>query len=295
MRQCTMLCGKNLCNKNAIFRCHMHNHDAICQQCLSVQQHRLIGNDCRASTDIYDATVERESINRDGTVYHLTQVASRNPPQISPNWRTTYRLSVSALVGIVRLNVSKEKLPLNARIEWAEIVSTHTDNDDAVDRSKGRVSIRLLHSGDCFGMTRDMETLVTIGAQIAIIDLRVFVPEVISVLSAFADNAFPDHLNRIPFINSLIKSGGESRLSFVFEPGMDIDTAVRTAIMKSNVETIHRLSPESKERFIGSVLNLRPVRSLYGTQLDAFASSLFSDVHCTQGPPGTGKVPEHTS
>jgi hypothetical protein len=37
-------------------------------------------------------------------------------------------------------------------------------------------------------------------------------------------------------------------------------------------------------------LGLKPVSSLYGTQLEAFVEAIRNDVHCAQGPPGTGNV-----
>jgi len=83
-------CKKGGCGGNAVWKCFRHNHDHICKRCLLRQQDALVGNPGpQASTDIYDAVIEREVIRREETVYLLKNVESRKPPKIAPNWKTS--------------------------------------------------------------------------------------------------------------------------------------------------------------------------------------------------------------
>lgn len=84
------LCKKNGCGRNAAWKCFRYNHDHICATCLLKQQDALIGSPGpHASTDIYDALIEREVVRREETVYLLRNVESRKPPKIAPNWKTS--------------------------------------------------------------------------------------------------------------------------------------------------------------------------------------------------------------
>ncbi len=109
--------GANIpCGAPAVWCCHRHWNQAVCERCLGKRQSVLGGagpNPPRtqptgASTDIYNAVVTREESRTVGTVFHLTHVASRKPPSVPPNWRTTYRLQPAALVAVVKLSVSNE-------------------------------------------------------------------------------------------------------------------------------------------------------------------------------------------
>ena len=83
-------CKKSGCNGNAAWKCFRQNHDHICKRCLLRQQDALVGSPGpQASTDIYDAVIEREVIRREETVYLLKNVESRKPPKIAPNWKTS--------------------------------------------------------------------------------------------------------------------------------------------------------------------------------------------------------------
>ena len=56
--------------------------------------------------------------------------------------------------GVVRLAYSGEALKRNYPIEWAEIVAYDVKQGANLDwkyRSEGRMAIRLLTKGDCFG------------------------------------------------------------------------------------------------------------------------------------------------
>jgi hypothetical protein len=164
------------------------------------QQDILVGAPCpESSTDIYDGFVSKEISRKEGSVFFIDGIESRKPPRIAPNWRTTYRLSVSALVAVIRLSVSKDPLSRSDAIEWGEIVAIDPKAGalgDSSYRAKGKLAVRLLTNGDCSGMLN--ESHLEVGSRVAVIDLRVFVPEVISVLATFADDLFLSHLSQIP-------------------------------------------------------------------------------------------------
>ena len=109
--------------------------------------------------------------------------------QVAPNWRTSYRLQPSGLVGIVKLGSSKEPLSRVNDIQWAEIcpvdMNLGRDRDHEM-RSKGKMAFRLLSRGDCPSFAVDVDAPIDMRTPVAIIDLRVFVPEVVSVLATFA-------------------------------------------------------------------------------------------------------------
>jgi hypothetical protein len=70
--------------------------------------------------------VEREEFRRDGQVYLLSQLQSRRPPRVNPNWKTTYRLKTSGLVAVAVLAASREPLMRSHALTWAEIVPVTT-------------------------------------------------------------------------------------------------------------------------------------------------------------------------
>ena len=69
----------------------------------------------------------------------------------------------------------------------------------------------------------------------------------------------------------------------------DFRSVVLLAINNSEIEFLHRLDETKRRELANQICALPPVKSLYGTQLDAFSSALATSIHCTQGPPGTGK------
>ena len=78
------------CGGNASWKCFRNSHDHICKKCLIRLQDALVGSPGpQASTDIYDAVIEREVVRREETVYLLKNVESRKPPKIAPNWKTS--------------------------------------------------------------------------------------------------------------------------------------------------------------------------------------------------------------
>ncbi|CAN8071016.1 unnamed protein product [Agarophyton chilense] len=288
------ICGQKLANRQtctevATWRCVRHGHDQICDRCLRKTQEFLVGEPGpRASTDIYDAVVERETTRRDGIVYIASKLESRKPPSVTPNWKTTYRLNCSALVGIVRLGASYEPLSPHSRIEWAEIVPSNSHGPPTLDfheRARGRIALRLLTRADLSTLNGSWEALKP-GSRIAIIDLQVFVPEVISVLSSLTDPGLVEHLRHIQFWPQLIGTNraGENRNS-----GSNVSEVVKYALEDTQLDSVSRLEPWLKTKLCEKITRLALQTNLDGTQLEAFAAALSNSLHCTQGPPGTGK------
>jgi hypothetical protein len=203
-----------------------------------------------------------------------------------------YRLPVSVLVAVIRLTTSREAISKKYTIQWAEIVpydSKFGANQDWTFRASGKMAIRLLTSADCCGMPEEITSTLSLGTRVAIIDLRVFVPEVISVLSTFSKPDFKDQMSKIPFFDRLIGQESPAR-TLAFEKTAQISVILANALDKSEIDYVQRLSSGGKAQMIREICSLKPIQTLYGTQLEAFAWALSSSVHCTQGPPGTGKV-----
>ena len=201
-------------------------------------------------------------------------------------------MPVSVLVAIIRLSASHEPLSRNSTVLWGEIVPYDVKNGtnmDWMERSNGRIAIRLLSKADCVGMPDDAEIHIDTGTRVAIIDLRVFVPEVISVLNTFSRDDFKEQLNQIPFFNRLIGHDSPQK-PLAFSADYTIHACISNALDTSEIDYIQRLDPQAKAELIRDICALKPIQTLSGTQLEAFAAALFSSVHCTQGPPGTGKV-----
>ncbi len=291
---------RGACSNPATWRCHRMGpgHIALCSGCVRKQQDKLCGaggpDSFTTSTDIYDAVVDREASRREGVVFYLSALKSRKPPKVEPNWKTTYRLTSSSMVAVVRLSASNEPLTRAHAIQWAEIANYSAftgkgtaDTPEYMQRSQGKIAVRLLSRGDCSSLRADADAPLEAGTRVALIDLRVFVPEVISVLATFANPRFAEQLRQIPFMGRLI--GIEKSLP-PLPATSSIMQCVANAILKSEIECIRMLPQEDKIAVVHSILGLAPIQSLYGTQLEAFANALYSSIHCTQGPPGTGKV-----
>ena len=293
-------CGEQLirngirspCGEMALWCCYRHYRSAICNKCLRKRQNEQAGRrgEGGTSTDVYDALVTSEESRREGTVLHLTQLNSRRPPKVDPNWKTTYRLQCSGLVAVVKLGVSNEPLQRQYAIQWAEVVSSSHGKHivpEADLRRQKRIALRLLGQGDLSVLQTEPE--LALKTHVAIIDLRVFVPEVLSVLSTFAHPHFAQHLQQISFAKRLIGLEKSPTLWRLIE-NSPIRDYVYTAVARSEIHCLSMLSQEDKLAVTDQICALRPVQSLYGTQLEAFANALSSSLHCTQGPPGTGKV-----
>eukprot|EP00597_Dinobryon_sp_UTEXLB2267_P013697 CAMPEP_0170108520 /NCGR_PEP_ID=MMETSP0020_2-20130122/6618_1 /TAXON_ID=98059 /ORGANISM="Dinobryon sp., Strain UTEXLB2267" /LENGTH=3294 /DNA_ID=CAMNT_0010333253 /DNA_START=40 /DNA_END=9925 /DNA_ORIENTATION=+ len=280
------------CGRSAAWSCHRRGHQDICNRCLRYQQSQLIGlPGLHASTDIYDAVVDRETDRREGTIFMLSSVSSRRPPRVAPNWKTTYRLQPSALVAVIKLGAGGQKLSPESSLLWAEIVPVSAQdglNSDWRYRQEGRMALRLLSRADCAALSTDADSHLHIKSCVAIIDLRVFVPEVVSVLSTLSSPEFVSHLTQIPFSGGLIGQMKEST-KFVYEPRRSVTDNVILAIEYSEIDFVRRLNHTVRSKMAAQICAIPQVQTLYGTQLEAFCGALSSAMHCTQGPPGTGK------
>lgn len=252
---------------------------------------------------MYDAVVYKEEIRQDGTVYLLSSLTSRKPPTVAPNWRTSYRLKFNAFVAIVKLDHEGEQLEDSLDIQWAE-VSCVSENEGSRDdfkfREQHKMAVRILTKSDCESLVGEADCPLEVGGRVAIIDMRVFVPEVISVLNTFSQPKFEDELSKIPFINSLI--GKHVKNDILIEAAAEYNEldmqhrqmshrdAIKASIFGSDVPFLKQMTEEKKLSLISKLLAIPAIKSLSGTQLDAFAAALASSVHCCQGPPGTGKV-----
>ena len=223
----------------------------------------------------------------------LSSVTSRRPPKMPPYWKTSYRLQPSALVGVVRLATPNQRISPSSIIQWAEIVVPVIAQNGLIGdwkcRQEGRMAIRLLSRGDCAALSSDADTPLERRCHLAVIDLRVFVPEVISVLSTISSDAFANHLSQISFAARLI--GQNDALSqYNYEALGTVSDNVSKAIECSEIDFIHRLDHSVRKNIADQICAIPQVQTLYGTQLEAFCGALASSMHCTQGPPGTGKV-----
>ncbi|KAJ8602191.1 hypothetical protein CTAYLR_003527 [Chrysophaeum taylorii] len=290
--------GRGTCGEAAKVCCARHGHDAACARCLRRLQAPLVGTKGpRASTDVYDAVVVRETIRRDGQIFILNDLRSRKPPTVETNWRTTYRLQCSALVGVVRLGASGVPLCPDQKIAWAEVVPLNPADaaSDYIERKKGRIALRLLTTADLSTLQPSLDDGLDEGICVAVVDLQVFVPEVISVLSTITDPALVDHLRRIPFAEHLISfdDNNNNKNKGVVPSGISgaetVENTIADALRTSEIDVLCRFPAPVMEDLIAKISTLCRSANLYGTQLDAFAQALRSSLHCTQGPPGTGK------
>jgi len=283
--------GTGTCTRAAAWACHRSGHDTVCADCLRKSQTALVGRPgVTASTDLYDAQVRKEVTRREGTVFHLAGLQSRRPPFIPPNWNTSYRLQCSVLVALVPVDFAGEPLTRQHPILWGEIVASDVmaPKLEGDARRNRELTVRLLSRGDCAALRSEADAPLEAGAAVVVVDMRVFVPEVVSVLATFAEPSFAQEIAHIPFIGRLIGCEPSPALLQVGQ-GESIDSCVLRAVMGSEIDCVRNLANDVRQAIAQEICRLAPVRSLYGTQLQAFAAALMGSVHCTQGPPGTGK------
>jgi hypothetical protein len=146
------------------------------------------------------------------------------------------------------------------------------------------MALRLLGRSDVstFPPAPDLD----VGTRIVVIDLRVFVPEVIPVLATYADPSLAEQLGRIPFVDRLI---GTAAQPLPTPTALPLEQRLLDAMSHSEINIVQRLSIPRREALTNRIVELARRANLYGTQLEAFAQALQYSVHCTQGPPGTGK------
>ena len=285
---CSYKRGDHVCGNASSWKCHKGGHFEICGSCLGRQQEQLVGCPSpSASTDIYDAVVDRETTRKEGTLFVLSGLESRKPPTIVPNWMTTYRLQPAALVAVIRLGVSGQKLSRDLQLQWAEVVALD-QKEEWKARRDGRITLRLLTRGDCSTLSTESDMPLDTNTRVAIIDLRVFVPEVVSVLATLAGKDFCKHFSQIPFKDRLL--GIPSAPSTItYQPKSSVVSNIANALDHSEIEFVLRLDKEGRSALASAIYAIPQVQTLYGTQLEAFTAALSSSAHCTQGPPGTGK------
>ena len=290
MHQCTTsgVCSRPRCHQPAPWGCYRRDHDRICTQCLRESQNKMLGgsDSSMASTDVYDASVDYVG---DSKTLQCSHLVCRRPPAHPIYWQTSYRLQTSCLVAVIPIAKTNIALKGSDRIFWGEIVAhSFTNSHKEPERRKnGFISIRLLGKSDCSLFVDSSEDDVMDGQKIAIVDLRVFVPEVMSVLSTLSHPSFKEGLERVAFQNALLDSSSARLLPL---SRLDLQAMINYAIHNSSITIVASLSTDHKNNLVQQIWSIPQVRTLDETQGIAFASALFQSLHTVQGPPGSGKV-----
>jgi hypothetical protein len=211
------------------------------------------------------------------------------------------------------------------RVMWAEVVACDPkagSNDDYKARQQGNMAIRLLSKMDCF-LLPEADMLLVEGNPVGIIDMRVFVPEVVydnwlcvwlcnlyktylrvsqvlfvyvqvlPVLSTFARLVDKPELGRMPFLKRITGAAPPPPVPDAILVEAKAHDVIANAVRQSSIDIVRRLDDNKREHLVQAICKLTKDANLYGTQLEAFAAALGSPVHCIQGPPGTGKVNLH--
>ena len=245
-----------------------------------------------ASTDVYDARVD--NVDWEGRVY-LTNVQSRRPPTIAPNWRTTSRLSSPSLVALIEVNSWGEALQETDQIAWAEIVK-HSRSESGEPEFKFREVGKLCLSPISVDSNTPQELDLAKGSFVVVIDFKTFVPELIPVVSVLSSLLNGAHI--LPFDNgSLLGLGPPPQQKIKFQDVAQImkdhdgfEDVLNFVFEESSLRPIMDIRASGK---LGGLVNrvkaLLQQVTLDGGQLKAFLNSMLLPVHCVQGPPGTGK------
>jgi hypothetical protein len=284
------------CGRPALWRCMKKDHDAICQRCLIHRQRALMGpSSLNASTDIYDATIQSIQLHGDAHLLHLKNVLSRKPPKENVNWKTSYRLQPSMLVGVIHLHGRNLDLRSSMKIHWGEIILQDKKNgpqQEYIRRKDQFLSIRLLSRSDCPDLIVSHDMKFSRDSHVAVVDMRVFVPEVMTVLSTLGQRSFLDGFTRVSFSKYLLSPEYQDT-----SPSLPSELSsaslydhLRVAFQRTTIDCLSTLSEERKEIILQKICHLQVVQSLDRTQREAFVHALLRPLHCTQGPPGTGKV-----
>lgn len=284
--------GKLTCGKPALYGCFRFEHDAICFSCFGKKQKLIIGPPAQrnSSTDIYDAVIQMLSFRNDSTVLNLRNTLSRKPPETAINWPTTYRLQPTSLVALVSLAVSNASLKPDQHIFFGEIISLHSDDrEEYARRSRGELSVRLLTKQDCIFLANNTPNFSK-GSNVAVIDLRVFVPEVISVLATLCSPLFEQSLHRLSYGSKLLGILDVASTGDHIAFAAPLEMQVRFAVFHSDIQCIKRFTEADKQLLVQRICSIPNIQSMDSTQREALCNALKSSVHCTQGPPGTGKV-----
>jgi hypothetical protein len=284
------------CGRPAVWRCMRRDHDAICQRCLVHRQRSLMGSSgINASTDIYDGTIQSIQLNGDAHFINLRNVLSRKPPKENVNWKTSYRLQPSMLVGVIHLHGRNLELRSSMKIHWGEIIIQDKKGGPQLESQRRKdqyMSIRLLSRSDCPDLATSHDMKFSKDSHVAVVDMRVFVPEVMTVLSTLGQRSFLDGFTRVSFSKYLLSPDYEDAC-----PNLPSELAsvslyehLSMAFQLTTIDCISTLSEDRKQKILQKICNLQVVKTLDRTQREAFVHALLRPLHCTQGPPGTGKV-----
>jgi hypothetical protein len=282
------------CKSVARWSCFRRNHDSICDRCLKAAQDGFLGpSGNKASTDVYDSLITSVAISSENRVIHCTQLRCRKPPhQTQINWKTSYRLQCAQMVAVIPVNSADSPLGRDCPLFWGEIVP-HSQKESSIEhvkRGKGEISIRLLGKNDCdlFGDMMDEHQFST-GKRIVVVDMRVFVPEVISVLATLTSKLFKSGLKTVAFQSLLLDSTNASNM-LALPTNLALKNILFFSIKNSTISAVKKLSDENKQILVEEIWSIPQVQSLDETQGRAFASALLQSLHTVQGPPGSGKV-----
>ncbi|KAI8618026.1 hypothetical protein BC830DRAFT_1110771, partial [Chytriomyces sp. MP71] len=308
-------CIKKSCQNRVVLCCVDRRHNfGLCGPCAEMVRQGLLGPaGPMASTQIYDGNIAKATF--DGRLF-VSDVASRKPPQIAPNWRTTKRLQAPNLIALVQLPARGSALTTDMKVVWAEIVehSRYLREDEM--RKQGKLSVSILQLEDVVVDSLITSELFRAGDAICIIDCQTFVPEFIPVLKALEMSR---QMKPLPFLDGALLNlnfGKKARsitqaqvqavddvdiidnllLPETMEGGdITVDGTTRTQLYKlvaeSDLEPIVQIRRyQSGRRLLEQkLLGLVQGATLDSGQFESFLGSLRHPVHCTQGPPGTGK------
>lgn len=298
-------------------RCKQHGHIVVacplrehhcgyCQRCFDRAKMDLIGPPSeRASTHLYDGVVTH--VDWEGRVC-VSEFVSRRPPRIDVNWKTTSRLNVSTLVGVVILQDRGQSLTRDSRIIWCELVIRDKTQDLKAEQQM-RVNRELTVQA-----VFDKDAKFRRGDAVVVIDCKSFVPEYIPVLKAICQQ----NDNPIPFDNGKLlnmcpdrhlRGDDESEDEELKEQilALDLDSSrsfpeVDHQVLRSRYKSLQLAIAESKldpiicirrspylHELLKNLANLVKQTTLDDNQFKSFIAAITYPVHCCQGPPGTGK------
>jgi hypothetical protein len=177
---------------------------------------------------------------------------------------------------------------------------TGNAREEHLQRKQNLITIRLLSRSDCPDLDTTSVSRLDLrsGSHVAIIDMRVFVPEVMTVLSTLGQQSFLDGFTRVSFAKYLLSpddgaasDGTSADISLPpLSPTVSLIEHLVKAFDETTIECIANFSESRKRVVIQKICQLKVVQTLDQTQGEAFVHALMRPLHCTQGPPGTGKV-----
>lgn len=151
--------------------------------------------------------------------------------------------SVRTIKTVQCLPIKMEYIVIFMRMNSIFLVAT-----TAADAPKSvNASVRLLSRTDCEALPTNIDIQFAVGSKLVVIDLRVFVPEVVSVLATFWHPSFLRGLKSVPFARLLLGYHDNlSPLPLVRNGHYDF---IRLAIMTSQIDCIRKL-PDVIKMFV---------------------------------------------